>query len=142
LPFHQPGDAAASATVCDVMMQSGVEAERIHWVTNALDPLEMMNEVEQCDALVGMRLHALIYSATRFVPCAGISYDPKIDRFLEQIDEQAVGTTESLVPHELATRLEGLIARREEWIAQRSTKIESLQQWAKVPASRIVEGLR
>ena len=39
-----------------------------------------------------MRLHALIMAAVAGVPLAGISYDPKIERFLNQLGLKPVCT--------------------------------------------------
>ncbi len=141
LPFHQPSDAAASAKVCELMIKAGVPDERINWVIDAFDPLEMMRHVEQCDVLVGMRLHALIYAATRCVPCAGISYDPKIDRFLRQIDETAVASTGNLDAFKLTERIEWLMDRKMEWIQTRLSRIQSLQELSVKPAQLILEAL-
>ena len=38
------------------------------------------------DVNVGVRLHSLVFSAVGNVPTIGISYDPKIDGFLELIN--------------------------------------------------------
>ncbi len=43
---------------------------------------EIMSVVENLDALVGVRLHSLIFSAVAEVPLIGISYDPRSTIFL------------------------------------------------------------
>jgi polysaccharide pyruvyl transferase WcaK-like protein len=45
----------------------------------------MLSVVGNLDLLVGARLHSLIYSAVMDVPMIGVSYDPKIDSFLNAI---------------------------------------------------------
>lgn len=51
---------------------------------------DLMSLIGCFDLLVGIRLHALIFAALMHVPFLGISYDPKIDNFLQAIREQAV----------------------------------------------------
>jgi polysaccharide pyruvyl transferase WcaK-like protein len=46
--------------------------------------------------LIGVRLHALIFAAIMEVPMVGISYDPKIDRFLETIGQHHAGTLRTI----------------------------------------------
>lgn len=48
-----------------------------------------MSIIGNMDVLLGMRLHALIFSALMHVPFLGISYDPKIDNFLALIGQKA-----------------------------------------------------
>jgi polysaccharide pyruvyl transferase WcaK-like protein len=54
--------------------------------------------------LIAIRLHALIFSAVMRTPLIGISYDPKIDRFLETLGDQNAGTLENVT-------VEGLMAK-------------------------------
>ena len=44
------------------------------------------------DILISIRLHALIFAGVMGVPMLGISYDPKIERFLDSIGEKPLGT--------------------------------------------------
>ena len=64
---------------------------------------EKMSMINQSDALIGMRLHALIFSALTYTPFVALSYDPKIDAFVQISEQEVVGhvakndwTTESL----------------------------------------------
>lgn len=140
LPFHQPEDEAASAIVLEAMKEFGASNVPIEWVTGAGDdPLKMMDEVQLCDVLIGMRLHALIYSATRFVPSVAISYDPKIDQFMQQINEQAVGNTDRVMAEQIAERALELLDQGPFWLMERRTQIEALQQAAHQPAAMIFE---
>lgn len=65
----------------------------------------MLREVGQCEVLIGMRLHSLIYAAGQRVPLIGISYDPKIDHFLDRVRCQPVGTTQSLDAGQVAAEI-------------------------------------
>ncbi len=47
---------------------------------------DIMGVVNKSSAVLGMRLHMLIYSACSTVPCIGLSYDPKIDGFMKSAD--------------------------------------------------------
>ncbi len=50
---------------------------------------ELISLMGCMDGVIGMRLHAMIFSALMHVPFLGISYDPKIDNFLALIDRKA-----------------------------------------------------
>ena len=42
--------------------------------------------------LIGMRLHALVFAAVMQTPLLAISYDPKVDSFVNAIGEKPIGT--------------------------------------------------
>lgn len=44
----------------------------------SLSPREMLAVVGQCDFILGMRLHSLIFAVQRDVPAFGLAYDPKV----------------------------------------------------------------
>jgi L-malate glycosyltransferase len=45
--------------------------------------------IRKMDILIGMRLHALIFAASYCVPMVGLVYDPKIEGFLQYINQSA-----------------------------------------------------
>jgi polysaccharide pyruvyl transferase CsaB len=46
---------------------------------NGLHPRDIMARCGNCNVMVAMRLHALIFAAAQGIPCIAISYDPKVD---------------------------------------------------------------
>ena len=52
---------------------------------------EVLSLVGCMDVLIGVRLHALIFAGVMSVPMVGVSYDPKIERFLDSIGERPLG---------------------------------------------------
>jgi polysaccharide pyruvyl transferase WcaK-like protein len=53
----------------------------------------MMSIIGNMDLLVGVRLHSLIHGAIMGIKIIGISYDPKINAFLNSIGLKALSTT-------------------------------------------------
>ncbi|GGD92443.1 polysaccharide pyruvyl transferase CsaB [Paenibacillus nasutitermitis] len=142
LPFHAPLDAEASEQVIRQMGDLAAGGSSVE-VAGALDdPQQMLLEVSRCDALLGMRLHALIYAANQSVPMMGLSYDPKIDQFLKRIGLQPIGTTEQLDPAPFVAGMIKLLDDPKRWQADHGSAIALLKQEARRPAKQIIEFLR
>ncbi len=90
LPMHYPGDVTASREIASLMKEDP------HIIERQLNFKEMISLMAQTRVLVGMRLHFLIFGALLNVPIVGISYDPKVDRFLSLVDMPAGGSVEDL----------------------------------------------
>lgn len=142
LPFHTPDDAETSKLVMERLggrLAGGSSAEL---AAPGDDPQQMLLEVSRCDALFGMRLHALIYAANQMVPMLGLSYDPKIDQFLQRLGLTPIGTTEQLDPAAFADSAERLLDNRTGWTEQHREAIERLRQQSQQPAQQIAKLLR
>lgn len=90
LPLHYPVDLEASQKVCRRM-----EAD-VQILKGNYHPQQIAGLFKKIDLLVGVRLHSLIFAAINQVPMVGISYDPKVDNFLEQLNLQPAGKTSDL----------------------------------------------
>jgi polysaccharide pyruvyl transferase WcaK-like protein len=140
LPFHTPSDAEASRWVIGQLGDLGASHAEI--AEPGDDPQQMLLEVSRCDVLLGMRLLALIYAANLAVPMVGLSYDPKIDQFLNRIGIKPVGTTESLDPVSFVDEMSRLLDDPAAWRANHQAAINKLKQEARVPAKQITKLLR
>lgn len=85
IPMQYPDDRLAAEKICGEK-----RADNIYFLEGSFTAPELMSIIGNLDALVGMRLHALIFAALMHVPLAGISYDPKIDNFLAAIGRKSV----------------------------------------------------
>ena len=65
--WHQGNHAGNRATLCSL--------------EKGLTPL--LANIASCDLMIGMRLHALILAAAAGVPSVALSYDPKVDAFMQ-----------------------------------------------------------
>lgn len=140
LPMHPPHDTDASRFVLERL--SRLARENAEVVEGAESPMDMVEQVAGCDLLIGMRLHALIYAATQRVPLLGISYDPKIDRFLGLIGERPAGSTEEMDPSRLAQEASRFLDGADAWRADKRPLLVRLQRESRLPAQHIVQFLR
>ncbi|MBB6670609.1 polysaccharide pyruvyl transferase CsaB [Cohnella nanjingensis] len=135
LPFHHGADEDASRYVMERLGREAAEAE----LAPAHEaPQDMLREVDGCDLLIGMRLHSLIYAANREVPLMGLSYDPKIDQFLQRLGDRAIGTTDALNLQLFADRAVQLLEDPGQWRIDTYGAIRKLKDEAMRPAERII----
>ncbi len=85
LAMHNPKDLSPSWKISRLM-----NAQRVV-LQEKYTPEELFSIIGNLDALVGMRLHALIMAAVMGVPQVGVSYDPKVDRFMEVVEQPNAG---------------------------------------------------
>ncbi|WP_253944684.1 polysaccharide pyruvyl transferase CsaB [Paenibacillus sp. NEAU-GSW1] len=146
LPFHTPDDAETSRLVMERISSkldgANSRGSVVELVEPGDDPQRMLLEVSRCDALFGMRLHALIYAANQEVPLMGLSYDPKIDQFLHRLGLTAVGTTEQLDAERFAAEAGALLDDAEGWKRDHRDAILRLKQQSQQPAQQIARLLR
>lgn len=137
LPFHTPDDAVTSQVVIDRLKSIGIGGSVAELAAPGDDPQQMLLEVSRCDMMFGMRLHALIYAANQRVPLIGLSYDPKIDQFLNRLGLTSVGTTEQLDPEQFASSADSLLNDLDGWRTRHGEAIDRLKREAQRPAQQI-----
>jgi len=90
LPFHYPEDCQIGEELVALMKQPAVNLKGNY------SPIETMAILKNADLVVGMRLHSLIMSFVLGKAMVGISYDPKVDSFLQMIRQNRMLCVENL----------------------------------------------
>ncbi|WP_337103566.1 polysaccharide pyruvyl transferase CsaB [Paenibacillus sp. YIM B09110] len=142
LPFHTPSDLETSEQVMERLRGRLGDGSSAELAAPGDHPQQMLLEVSRCDALLGMRLHALIYAAGQRIPMLGLSYDPKIDQFLNRLGLTPIGTTEQLDAEAFADAACLLLDQRGQWQDKHKRAIDQLVEQSQKPAQQIVHFLR
>jgi polysaccharide pyruvyl transferase CsaB len=137
LPLHIPSDIQASQYVIEKMDFSC--KDKIEIVDIPKSPLEMMKEISECDMIVGMRLHSLIFAACQSVPIVGVSYDPKIDRFLDILQLKPVASTSKFDITSLVNEMTKILENQEIQLNYSKKVVEELKISAQKPAQEIAK---
>ncbi|WP_106767267.1 polysaccharide pyruvyl transferase CsaB [Paenibacillus faecalis] len=141
LPFHQPDDDEASRYITDRMGDITSYGGIVSFYREEEQPQDMLREVGRCQLILGMRLHSLIYAANRRVPLIGVSYDPKIDHFLNRLNSAPIGNSKSLVAADLTRHMNSLLDSPQLWKEEHEPQIAQLKQEAQLPARHIAQYL-
>lgn len=80
IPLKQPEDAEISKIVKSLMKTPGYVLDKSY------SSEEIVGIFGECEMIIGMRLHSVIYAAAKSVPAIGISYDPKVSGFVEYLN--------------------------------------------------------
>jgi len=110
LPMHYPSDVLPSQEIISLMNHQ----EQAAILSDHLSFHEIMSILKQCDYVLGMRLHSLILACMLEIPFTGISYDPKIDRFVERAGMACAGHITELEGNSLLQLLAGRLRQLEE----------------------------
>lgn len=90
IPLHFPSDLSVAEDIASKMKHDSYILRKSYGVEKTLGIMKRL------DMVLGMRLHALIYSASLSVPVIGLIYDPKIYGFLEYVKQPSGGNVENL----------------------------------------------
>ena len=97
IPMQHSADFTAAEEIAN--LANGVKCTLL---SDQYSTRQLLSLVGCTDLLIGIRLHALIFAGIQKVPLLGISYDPKIDRFLDSINEVPIGSIESINSENIA----------------------------------------
>ncbi|MDQ0285084.1 polysaccharide pyruvyl transferase CsaB [Desulfofundulus luciae] len=128
IPLQYPEDLAVSREVTAMMRERAAVLDR------GLTVGEAVSLVACLDLLIGMRLHALILAAVMGVPPVGISYDPKVDRFLEQLGLQPAGQAAGLEYAALSRAVDEVLADPAGFRASLARMVGPLRERARATA--------
>lgn len=127
LPMQTPGDVAFAE---EVARHSGA-SEAFAIVRHSYPPDTLLALVGRMQAVVAMRLHALIFAARAGTIPFALSYDPKVENLM-----RGLGLSDSLEswrgfdPEEVAARVAALLADREARISALRAQTSDLERLA------------
>lgn len=124
IPMQYPDDLAVSKKIVKRMKHPAAILDAAYTTE------EMLSLIGNLDMLISIRLHALIFAAVMHVPMLGVSYDPKIDRFLETLGERHVGTLKTVSKEALLKRVRQLWPELKRPNQEKKDRINSLRESA------------
>ena len=108
IPLHFPSDLAAAEDIASKMKHAPFILRNIYETDKILGIMKRM------DLVLGMRLHALIYSVSLSVPVIGLIYDPKVQGFLEYVNQPWAGNVADLNLDSLKKLIDEVWSNRKE----------------------------
>jgi polysaccharide pyruvyl transferase CsaB len=131
IPMAYPDDISECNLVASLMQHDARVLEK--YMTSS----EHLAFISRLDLMIGMRLHALVFAASRGVPFAGISYDPKIDSFLKYFGQLPLTGS----PEDMASTLERLLKdeRIKDELRQKSQELRQMADKNAVLALSLVK---
>jgi len=135
LPMHGEHDDVFSREIVDAMKNSS----RVHIFPYNASIEEKISIIGASSLLFGMRLHALIFAALAHTPMVGLSYDPKIDAFIEQVGQPLIGhVDEDWTSEQLYLLISNQLKDYENQVKLLKEKANPLQQKANETAQKVV----
>lgn len=95
IAMHYPGDLVIIDNIISKMKHKSCVIRKKPSVS------EMLGIIAKTQMLIGMRLHALIFAASLKIPIVGMVYEPKVEGFMQYIDQVSAGKINSLEPESL-----------------------------------------
>jgi polysaccharide pyruvyl transferase CsaB len=104
LPMQNPADLAPSQDIVKLMREPGAVV-----IEEKMNFKQIFSFIGASGFVLGMRLHSVILAAVMNVPFAGISYDPKMDRFVQRLGMTSAGHINDLQYESLLENVEPLL---------------------------------
>jgi polysaccharide pyruvyl transferase WcaK-like protein len=124
LPMQREQDFGVSVQVASRMSAPAVV------VASRMSPPQTLAACGKMSLMVGMRLHALIFSASTAVPFVSISYDPKIDAFVDAMDQDEPLKLDWLTSADISSRVISAWERRDELVTKACDRMRLMRALA------------
>ena len=124
LPMQYPEDVKTAETIAAMMKQEAIVLD------GEFSTAELLSLVGNMDLLIAIRLHALIFAGVMGVPLVGVSYDPKIDRFLDSIGETPAAKLETITADELMAEVRRKWQKRDTLCEKNAALLKELRRRA------------
>lgn len=133
IPMQYPDDLYVLERVSSKMSEC-------HFVSRKqLSVDETYSVISSMEIMIGMRLHALVFAASAGVPMIGLVYDPKIEGFLDYINQPSAGDVKDLEFDRLVKISEDVWYRKEEIKKQLDKDAALLKEKARENAKVAIE---
>ncbi len=137
LPMQYPCDVEAAKRI-----RNKSRYKNAIFLEDEYTTTELLSLVGNVDLLIGIRLHALIFAGVMQVPMIGVSYDPKIDRFMESIGGECAANLENVTSDMLMDAIYKKWEIRHLSDAKTEGAVSDLRQLAERNAGLALEFLR
>ena len=114
IPMQYPEDVKAARTVAQMSKKFSdgfIDEDSFAVLNSQYSTTDLLSIVGCLDVLVSIRLHALIFAGVMGIPIVGVSYDPKIDRYLDSIEEKPVANLDSLTADDIVDAVTSKLRR-------------------------------
>jgi len=133
LPMQYPEDVQAAQMVKALKKSDAVI------LNDEYTTAELLSIVGNLDLLISVRLHALIFAGVMGVPMIGVSYDPKIERFLDSIGDRPVADLQTVTVEGIMAEVRQKWTHKKEFRAKNSALLSELRRLAAKNAELALE---
>jgi len=124
VPAHYPTDNASADEICRCM------TEKPYLLDKCLTAREFMALAARADMVFSMRLHGLICAYAVETPIIGLSYDPKVEAFMEQagLEEYCLSydSFNCEAAEQLFEELESFLPNKQKWLEARRREMRDM----------------
>lgn len=131
VPFHYPEDVEAGKAAASLMKQQAVVLDGNY------SPEETMEILANGDLVIAMRLHGLIMGSVLRKPIVAISYDPKVDSFMQLLRNPYCLPVAQLQHEKLEQMVQKAWQNKEREMKQLTQFAEIFAAQAKEPAKMV-----
>ena len=133
IPLHFPTDLSVAEDIASKMKHVPFILRNRYGIDKTLGIMKKL------DLVLGMRLHALIYSVSLSVPVIGLIYDPKVQGFLEYVKQPSAGHVADLDLESLKALIDDVWSKKDDIALQLSEGNRLLKQKAYANAEIAIE---
>lgn len=125
------------------MAARDLEASKVphYFLDEAGNAGKIIGVLSRMEAVISMRLHALIFAAGQGIPLAGVVYDPKVSAFLRYIGQELFVDLSSLTEDDLQMMVDQVVAQSDnrEFREEAVSRLQKMERGNVEAARRLLD---